>query len=89
MADRFLGRRGTMGCGVVGADADSEQAAGDLFGAGARGAGEVLGAVVAADCCNENGEDDECRSRKENGNSGKRDSERHGVTPRPGDVFRS
>ena len=75
------------GVGVVGADADSEQAAGDLFSAGARGAGEVLGPAVAADCCDENGEDDDCRGRKENGNGGKCDSECHDVTHRSGDVF--
>jgi hypothetical protein len=49
---------------VVGADADSEQTAGDLFSAGARGAGEVLGPVVAADRGDENGEDDDCRDGK-------------------------
>jgi hypothetical protein len=70
----------------VGPDADSEQAAGDLFGAGARGAGEVLGAVVAADRGDENGEDDDCRGGKENGDGGKRDSECHGVTHLPGDI---
>ena len=67
----------------VGADADAEQAAGDLFGAGARSAGEVLGAVVAADPGDENGEDDDCRGGKENGDGGKRDSECHGVTRLP------
>jgi hypothetical protein len=54
---------------------------------GARGAGEVLGAVVAADCCDENDEDDDCRGGKENDDGGKRDSECHGVTHLPGDVF--
>ena len=71
MAGRFLGRRAGWGAGVVGANADAEQAAGDLFGTGARGAGEVLGAVVAADRGDENGEDDDCRGGKENGDGGK------------------
>jgi hypothetical protein len=78
-----FGKRGGGG----GADTDSEQAAGGLFGAGTRGAGEVLGTVVAADPGDENGEDDDCRGGKETGDGSKRDSERHDVTRLPSDVL--
>jgi len=53
--------------GSGGADADSEQPASDLFGAGPRSAGEVLGTVVAADPGDEKGEDEDCRGGKETG----------------------
>ena len=75
--------------GCHGADADSEQSARDLFGGGSRSAGEVLGTVVAADPGNEKREDEDCRGGKETGDGSKRDSECHGVTRLPDDVFRS
>jgi hypothetical protein len=74
--------------GSSGTDADSEQSASDLFGAGSRSASEVLGTVVAADPSDEKGEDEDCRGGKETGDGSKRDSECHGVTRRPDD-FRS
>jgi hypothetical protein len=75
--------------GSRGADADSEQPASDLFDAGSRSAGEVLGAVVAADPGDEKGEDEDCRGGKDTGDGSKRDSECHGVTRLPDDVFQS
>jgi hypothetical protein len=72
---------------TAGADADSEQPAGDLFGAGSRSAGEVLGPVVVADPGDEKGEDEDCRGGKETGDGSKRDGECHGVTRLPDDVF--
>jgi hypothetical protein len=50
--------------GSGGTDADTKQPADGLLGAGARRAGEVLGAVVAADRGDDNGEDDDCRGGK-------------------------
>jgi hypothetical protein len=73
--------------GSRGADADSEQSASNLFGAGSRSAGEVLGTVVAADPGDKNGEDDDCRGGKETGDGSKRDSECHGVTRPAGSCF--
>jgi hypothetical protein len=73
--------------GSRGADADSEQPASDLFGAGSRSAGEVLGPVVAADPDDEKGKHEDCRGGKETGDGSKRDIECHGVTRLPDDVF--
>jgi hypothetical protein len=50
------------------ADANSEQPAGDLFGARARSAGEILGMVVTADPGHENGEDYCAEEESSNGN---------------------
>jgi hypothetical protein len=75
--------------GSSGADADPEQPASDLFGAGSRSPREVLGTVVAADPGDEKGEDEDCRGGKETSDGSKRDSECHGVTRLPDDVFRS
>ena len=83
MADRFRGESGSWSlpsAGFWGADADSEQPAGYRFGAGAGDAGEVLGAVVAADPGDENGKDADCRAGKESSDAYKRDGECHRVT---------
>src|ERR1700730_245325 len=82
MSDRFRGIavRVFASAGFGGADADSEQPAGYRFGAGAGDAGEVLGAVVAADPGDEDGKDADCRSGKESSDAYKRDGECHCVT---------
>jgi hypothetical protein len=69
-------------CGGMQADG-SIAPGGDRFGAGAGNAGEVLGAVVAADSGDKNGEDADCRAGKESSDGDERDGECHDVTRLP------